>query len=247
MKGSEYPFQYNDNSHAATTVIRDGYFVNSATDVYQLLVHTNLDQKGVNYGYDGATMEMVGTMLDNNVYATQEIAYTFANIRAGVSKVGDDLVLNAFGIQNLAEKSYLAKNLGIKLPVGEQTTFTLAVNRRFQAKNADGTPTAAQQADFINCVAWRQAAEFLCRYFRKGSSVCITGAIQTRSWTDQHNVKRYATEVVADEIMFVESKSESGASTGAESTAQGSAVPPAINAVAPPNFEELKLDDDLPF
>lgn len=122
------------------------------------------------------------------------------------------------------------------------TTFNLAVNRRYQPKNEDGSP-AQQQADFINCVAWRGAAEFLCRYFRKGSSVCITGAIQTRSWTDQHNVKRYATEVVADEVSFVDSKSESGA----ESTAQGSAVPPAINAVAPPNFEELKTDDDLPF
>lgn len=126
------------------------------------------------------------------------------------------------------------------------TTFTLAVNRRYQPKNEDGSP-AQQQADFISCVAWRQAAEFLCRYFRKGSSVCITGAIQTRSWTDQHNVKRYATEVVADEVMFVDSKSESGTAPGAEPTAQGSAVPSAIDAVTAPNFEPLKTDDDLPF
>lgn len=125
------------------------------------------------------------------------------------------------------------------------TTFTLAVNRRYQPKNEDGSP-AQQQADFINCVAWRQAAEFLCRYFRKGSSVCITGAIQTRSWTDQHNVKRYATEVVADDVMFVDSKSESGAATGAAPTAQGSAVPPAIDAVTAPNFEPIN-DEGLPF
>lgn len=126
------------------------------------------------------------------------------------------------------------------------TTFTLAVNRRYQPKTEDGAP-AQQQADFIGCVAWRAQAEFLCRYFRKGSSVCITGAVQTRSWTDQSNQKRYATEIVADEVMFVDSKSESGAAPASDATAQGSSVPPAINAVAAPNFEELKTDDDLPF
>lgn len=125
------------------------------------------------------------------------------------------------------------------------TTFTLAVNRRYQPKNEDGSP-AQQQADFINCVAWRQAAEFLCRYFRKGSSVCITGAIQTRSWTDQNNQKRYATDVVADEVMFVDSKSESGAAPVAENTPRGSAVPPAIDVVTAPSFEPMK-DEDLPF
>lgn len=124
-------------------------------------------------------------------------------------------------------------------------TVTLAVNRRYQPKNEDGSP-AQPQADFISLVAWRSQAEFLSRYFRKGSSVCITGAIQTRSWTDQNNQKRYATEVVVDEVMFVDSKSD-GAS-GAESAEQLSAVPPAIDTVtAPPNFEELKNDDDLPF
>lgn len=135
-------------------------------------------------------------------------------------------------------------------PSGVQVcTFTLAVNRRYQAKNADGTPTAAQQADFISCVAWRNTAEFLCRYFRKGSSVCIDGAIQTRSWTDQNNQKRYATEVVAEAVMFVDNKNESGAAPTqeADNTAHGSAVPPAIDTLAAPNFEELKTDEDLPF
>ena len=126
-------------------------------------------------------------------------------------------------------------------------TFTIAVNRRYQPKNADGSP-AQQQADFISCVAWRQTAEFLCRYFRRGSSVCITGAIQTRSWTDQSNQKRYATEVVADEVMFVDSKAEGTANTGAGSAAPTTSVPSAIDAVMPPpNFEELKTDEDLPF
>ena len=120
-------------------------------------------------------------------------------------------------------------------------TFTLAVNRRYQPKNEDGSP-AQQQADFISCVAWRNQAEFLCKYFRKGSSVCITGEIQTRSWTDQNNQKRYATDVVADTVRFVDNKEESGA----ESTAQGSSVPPAIDAITAPAFEPLS-DDGLPF
>lgn len=123
------------------------------------------------------------------------------------------------------------------------TTFTLAVNRRYQPKNEDGSP-AQQQADFINCVAWRNQAEFLCRYFRKGSSVCITGFIQTRSWTDQHNQKRYATDVVADDVMFVDSKGDNA--SGEDSTARGSAVPPAIDVVTAPSFEPMR-DEDLPF
>lgn len=122
-------------------------------------------------------------------------------------------------------------------------TFTLAVNRRYQPKNEDGSP-AQQQADFISCVAWRNQAEFLCKYFRKGSSVCITGAIQTRSWTDQNNQKRYATDVVADAVMFVDNKEDS--ESGAESAAQGSAVPPAIDAITAPAFEPLN-DEGLPF
>lgn len=125
-------------------------------------------------------------------------------------------------------------------------TFTLAVNRRYQPKNEDGSP-AQQQADFISCVAWRNSAEFLCRYFRKGSSVCITGSIQTRSWTDQSNQKRYATEVVAEDVMFVDNKNESGAAQGVENETKGSAVPPAIDQLTAPNFEELKTDEDLPF
>lgn len=121
------------------------------------------------------------------------------------------------------------------------TTFTLAVNRRYQPKNEDGSP-AQQQADFINVVAWRQTAEFITRYFRKGSSLCITGAIQTRSWKDNNGNTRYATEVIAEEAMFVDSKSDNGAAP----TAQESAVPPAIDTVTAPNFEPLN-DEPLPF
>ena len=82
------------------------------------------------------------------------------------------------------------------------TQFDIAVNRR-------GAKDGQQpQADFITVVAWRQTAEFITRYFKKGNAICVVGSIQTRSYTDQNNQKRTATEVVADEAYFVESKTE---------------------------------------
>ncbi len=123
-------------------------------------------------------------------------------------------------------------------------SFTLAVNRRYQAKNAESAQ--AQQADFISVVAWRQTAEFISRYFRKGSALCITGSIQTRTWQDQQGQKRYATEVVADEAMFVDSKNEGG--TGGQYAAETYNAPSYSSSPASaPKFEELKTDDDLPF
>ena len=122
-------------------------------------------------------------------------------------------------------------------------SFSIAINRRFQSKSADGTQ--AQQADFINVVAWRQTAEFISRYFRRGSAICITGSIQTRSWQDQQGQKRYATEVVADEAMFVDSKNEGSA--GGYTTDTYNAPSYSSTPATAPKFEELKTDDDLPF
>ncbi len=122
-------------------------------------------------------------------------------------------------------------------------SFTLAVNRRYQSKSADGTQS--QQADFISVVAWRQTAEFISRYFRKGSALCITGSIQTRSWQDQQGQKRYATEVVADEAMFVDSKGESAGAGGYTETYNAPSYSSTPGGA--PKFEELKTDDDLPF
>ena len=123
-------------------------------------------------------------------------------------------------------------------------SFTLAVNRRFQSKSADGTQQAQQQADFITVVAWRQTAEFISRYFRKGSAICITGSIQSREWQDQQGQRRTSIEVVADEAMFVDSKNEGAGqySPDAYTTPSYSSAPSAA-----PKFEELKTDDDLPF
>lgn len=78
--------------------------------------------------------------------------------------------------------------------------FTIAVNRRYQ--NRDGE----RQADFINCIAWRQAAELLAKYIRKGSQIGVEGTIQTRTYDDSNGVRHYVTEVVCDTISFLDSK-----------------------------------------
>ena len=111
--------------------------------------------------------------------------------------------------------------------------YTLAVDRRFRR---DGEASA----DFINCVAWRQTADFICRFFKKGSSICISGSVQTRTWNDQQNNKRYATEIVAEEAYFVDAKSDAPAgSFGADA--------PAFQTQDSPKFEEVANDDLLPF
>lgn len=115
--------------------------------------------------------------------------------------------------------------------------FSLAVNRSY---SKDGQ----QQTDFINCTAWRQTAEFISRYFRKGSSLCIVGNIQTRSWQDQNGQKRYATDVIVDEALFVDSKNESQ-SAGAASP--NSYIPNAYTTPPSKDFEAVSADDDLPF
>ena len=127
-------------------------------------------------------------------------------------------------------------------------SFSLAINRRFQSKSADGS-APQQQADFIRVVAWRQTAEFISKYFRKGSAICVTGSIQTRKWQDNQGQNRYATEVVVDEAMFVDSRNESGNAQGNSYMPDAYNATPAYssNAGAAPNFEELNTDDDLPF
>lgn len=80
--------------------------------------------------------------------------------------------------------------------------FTVACQRRFA--NKDGN----READFINCVAWRQTAEFVAKYFRKGDRIGLQGSIMTRSYEAQDGTKRYVTEVVAENVEFAGQKRE---------------------------------------
>lgn len=81
-------------------------------------------------------------------------------------------------------------------------SFTLAVNRRFVKENEE------RQADFIPIIAWSKTGEFCNKYFKKGQQVGIVGRIQTRNWDDEQGNKHYATEVIAEEVYFADSKRE---------------------------------------
>lgn len=117
-------------------------------------------------------------------------------------------------------------------------SFSIAVNRR---RSKDG----ASETDFINIVAWRHTAEFVCKYFKKGQAILICGQIQTRSWTDNNGNKRYATEVVADEASFVGNKESAQSEKNEPCVPYGHTLPTA--PVPAPSFEEISGDDDLPF
>ena len=113
------------------------------------------------------------------------------------------------------------------------TTFSIAVSRRYRA----GEET---QADFINIVAWRQTAEFITKYFSKGSMIGIEGSIQTRRYTDKEGKNRTAFEVVANNAQFVESKRDSAPAAGE--------APASFNNLSGNEFTEVAdTDDDLPF
>ena len=85
----------------------------------------------------------------------------------------------------------------------QDSRFTVAVNRTFSNNNGE------READFINCVIWRKQAENVCNYLDKGSLVSVEGRIQTGSYDDKDGNKRYTTDVVADSVQFLESKSQS--------------------------------------
>ena len=108
------------------------------------------------------------------------------------------------------------------------TSFSIGVNRRF-AKEGE------RQSDFFNIVCWRQTAELVTKYCRKGDPLLICGSLQTRLWVDKNGSNRTAVEVVADEVTFLKSKQ--------------STEPAPLNGAAKqqPQFEELDTDDELPF
>jgi single-strand DNA-binding protein len=123
--------------------------------------------------------------------------------------------------------------------------FNLAVNRRFPTQ--DG-----QKTDFIPIVAFKHNADFLTRYLKKGRSILVSGAIQVRSWTDNQGQKRYATEVIADEIVAVGGENSQGGgnqSRGSTPNNGGGAYMPSAYGGNPSGFDELALasESDLPF
>ena len=101
-----------------------------------------------------------------------------------------------------------------QLPV---VSFTVAVDRDYSGR--DG---GERQTDFIDCVAWRQTAEFVNKYFKKGSTAVVSGRLQIRDWTDREGGKRRSTEIVVDNIYFGESKRDSSNSGSYNANSYGS-------------------------
>ncbi len=116
------------------------------------------------------------------------------------------------------------------------TSFTIAVDRRY-SKDSE------KKTDFISIAAWKQNAEFICKYFLKGSPIIICGELHVRKWTDADGKPRYMTEVVAGEISFAESKksAETNSLTVEENATQGNFAPYTMD-----DFEAVQ-DEDLPF
>ena len=117
--------------------------------------------------------------------------------------------------------------------------FQVACDRSYQRAGAE------RQADFIDCVAWRQTAEFISRYFHKGSMIAVEGTIQTSNYTDKNGNNRKQTEVLANNVSFCGSKSESG---NAAPTGGYNEPAPSYTSADNSDFEEIvDDDDDLPF
>ena len=150
--------------------------------------------------------------------------------------------------------------------------FTVAVDRRFADKN-----TGERQADFITCVAWRQTAEFVSRYFNKGKMICVEGSLRNNNYQDRNHpdVTHYTMDVQVDNVEFVGGKGESGGNSGYQGgnggyQNNGYGAPAQNNYQAPPqqaappqaapapnndsmsygnlsDFEEILSDGDVPF
>lgn len=115
------------------------------------------------------------------------------------------------------------------------SSFTVAVDRNYVRAGEE------KKTDFINVVAWRQQADFVSKYFRKGSMIAVQGSLQTRNYEDKNGNKRIAYEIVADQISFCGSKSESGTYNNEASNASS------YNNSSADDFSSVVDDDDLPF
>ena len=123
------------------------------------------------------------------------------------------------------------------------TSFCIAVDRAYQPKGQE------RQTDFINCVAWRNTAEFISRYFRKGQRIALQGSLQSRKYTANDGSQRTVYEVVVDNAFFCESKGgNAGGAPGYDSQVpQYSEARPAFSTANSGDFEPVFSDEDLPF
>lgn len=120
------------------------------------------------------------------------------------------------------------------------TRFSIAIDRRFAKAGEERT------TDFINIVAWRQQAEFICNYFKKGQRIAVEGSIQTGRYQDKDGNNRYTFEVVANNVHFIEPKSSNN-DNGGYVAANKETAPQSFSNSDLGDFAEIASDDDLPF
>ncbi len=135
-------------------------------------------------------------------------------------------MLNHVSIMGRLTRNPELRRTGSGTPVAN---FVIAVDRDFSGKDGE------KETDFINCVAWRQTAEFVNRYFTKGRMAVVSGRLQVRKWQTQDGENRYATEVIAESVYFGDSQKD--ASSGGDYSGKNG------------DFSEIPEadDDDLPF
>ena len=142
-------------------------------------------------------------------------------------------------LNNVSLVGRLTKNVELRYTPSNVAvaTFTLAVNRTFKNENGE------READFINCVMWRQQAENLANWAKKGALIGITGRIQTRSYDNQQGQRVYVTEVVAEQFQLLESRNSQG-----QQNNQGRAQQQTPDFSRSANTNPLDISsDDLPF
>ena len=115
-------------------------------------------------------------------------------------------------------------------------TFNIAVERNFTKQGEE------KQADFITCVAWRQQAEFINKYFGKGRMIALEGNLRTRTYEDKNGTKHYVTEVYVDSVSFTGEAKQGGNTQQSQPVQQNQAV---IGDIS--DFEEILTDDGVPF
>ncbi len=117
-------------------------------------------------------------------------------------------------------------------------SFSIAVDRRYQVKGEE------KKTDFFNCVAWRNEAEFISKYWSKGRAILIEGELQNRKYTDKNGVERQITEVIVDRATFT---GEAKAQGGSDAPPPAPSAAPASPKSADVRMEMTEADDDYPF
>ena len=139
-------------------------------------------------------------------------------------------------------------------PEFRQTTSGIPVCRIRLAVNRPKQKDQEQQADFVNCTAWRSTAEFISRYFTKGQKIIVEGSLRNNDYTDNNGVKHYNMDVLIQNVEFGESKGSDGGYQQQSAPAQQTHAPRAAAPASEPldigdlgEFEEILSDGEVPF